>query len=285
MIKLYKDKNWLYQKRWNEKLTQCEIAKLCNVCHATIQYWLKKFNIKKETINRLYKNKNWLFQKYENEGISISNIAKLFDVDTVSIRYWLIKFGIKIKTVKQGGLLRYAKRPGIRLNYREHKWLYQKYIVEKLSTKVMGKFCNVTSCTILNYLRKHKIKIRTTSENRKLYFMKNPNIYKRENSPFWKGGRIKDYYGYIQVLNPSHPNANKDGYIYEHRLVMAKNLGRALSPKEQVHHINGIKNDNRIENLKLVNIKNHPNDYASAYREGFKAGFNKALNKSIELEL
>ena len=72
-----------------------------------------------------------------------------------------------------------------------------------------------------------------------------------EKNPAWKGGRIKDYDGYILLKIPDHPLCNSLGYILEHRLIMEKALGRYLTKKEVVHHKNGKKDDNRIENLLL----------------------------------
>jgi len=69
----------------------------------------------------------------------------------------------------------------------------------------------------------------------------------------WNGGRIKTIEGYIKILSPNHPYKNCDGrgYVLEHRLVMEKKLGRYLLPTEVIHHINKIRDDNRIENLEL----------------------------------
>lgn len=71
-------------------------------------------------------------------------------------------------------------------------------------------------------------------------------------NPNWKNGRYLTIPGYVYIrVCDNHPYKNKQGYIAEHRLVMESKLGRYLNSKEVVHHINGIKNDNRIQNLML----------------------------------
>ena len=81
------------------------------------------------------------------------------------------------------------------------------------------------------------------------------------NHPMWKGGEILNSQGYILVYSPNHPYKDKRNYIREHRLVMEKYIGRFLLPSEVIHHINGIKTDNRIENLKIVSNEEHSRNH------------------------
>ncbi len=81
-----------------------------------------------------------------------------------------------------------------------------------------------------------------------------------ENNPAWRGGRkISD--GYIRItLMPSDPfysMTSRDHSVAEHRLLIAQKLGRCLLYTEVVHHINGIKDDNRLCNLALLEAKEH----------------------------
>ncbi len=72
----------------------------------------------------------------------------------------------------------------------------------------------------------------------------------------WKGGRTKSR-GYVYIFSPNHPNKNNRDYVFEHRLVMEKYLGRYLTKEEVVHHINGIRDDNKIKNLQLMTNSEH----------------------------
>jgi hypothetical protein len=77
----------------------------------------------------------------------------------------------------------------------------------------------------------------------------------KEKSPRWNGGRSKGRgYIYIRIYPDDfyYPMADIRGYVPEHRLVMATHINRCLLTWEIVHHKNGIKHDNRLENLQLL---------------------------------
>ena len=81
----------------------------------------------------------------------------------------------------------------------------------------------------------------------------------------WKSGRLVDKKGYVKIwIDPAlkHPRTLTGAkyvkyHVLEHVLVMEKHLGRYLTKEETIHHKNGVRGDNRIENLELW-TKNHP---------------------------
>lgn len=77
----------------------------------------------------------------------------------------------------------------------------------------------------------------------------------------YQDGRYETKPGYVAILSPHHPNKIAGNYVLEHRLVMEKKLKRFLRKDEVVHHINGIKNDNRIENLELTTLSEHSKNH------------------------
>ena len=79
------------------------------------------------------------------------------------------------------------------------------------------------------------------------------------NASNWKNGKV-NHNGYIRIYCPNHPN-QINSYVFEHRLIMEIKIKRYLEKNEVVHHLNGIKNDNIIENLVLLSKKMH--DYIS----------------------
>jgi len=80
---------------------------------------------------------------------------------------------------------------------------------------------------------------------------------KQENHYNWKGGIIKDSLGYIRELRKDHPKANSQGRVPKHRLVYEEYYNCCLLPWTEIDHINGIKNDNRIENLRPLTKSEH----------------------------
>jgi len=70
-----------------------------------------------------------------------------------------------------------------------------------------------------------------------------------EEHPQWKGGRTFSQGGYVFIRKPTHHRAGKNGYVQEHILIWEQSHNQTLPDGWVIHHLNGIKHDNRPENL------------------------------------
>jgi len=128
--------------------------------------------------------------------------------------------------------------------YKDKDWLYDQYWNKKKTLKEIGKICNVGRSCIHSWMKRFNIPRRSIEEINK------EKDWNGENNPRWNGGK-RETNGYVFIYKLDHPRKKKDSYIQEHILTMEEFLGRYLDEKECIHHINLIKNDNRIENLCL----------------------------------
>jgi hypothetical protein len=138
---------------------------------------------------------------------------------------------------------------GERLKYRDYDWLNQKHNVEKQSLRNICKTINVSRNVVSRWMDELGVPKRTKEQG-----VSNNKCrvgYKRgEKHHNWKGGKPKNKHGYVMV--------NQNGKMrLEHRVLMEKHIGRKLREDEHIHHINGIKDDNRIENLQVIDPVEH----------------------------
>lgn len=83
-------------------------------------------------------------------------------------------------------------------------------------------------------------------------------------------GYITTWAGYIKLSKPDHPRADSKGYVHEHVLIAEQAIGRYLNDNEIVHHVNEIKDDNRIENLQIMDRFQHKSIHSRKTRKGLE---------------
>ena len=100
--------------------------------------------------------------------------------------------------------------------------------------------------TLRRFKKGHQLRGKMKGENNPMFGVRRFG----KDSPHWKGGMTTEL-GYKLIYSPEHPNRDYKNRVRGHREIMEKHLGRYLTKEEVVHHINGNKDDNRIENLML----------------------------------
>lgn len=118
-------------------------------------------------------------------------------------------------------------------------------------------------------IRYHLLRMGVTLRPRGMQTERARAKYSGERHHGWKGGRSIDSHGYVHLLARKHPDADKDGYVLEHRFVMERHVlktnpkhpsvvdGRVDWKRWVAHHKNGNKSDNRLRNLELLPREAH----------------------------
>jgi len=153
------------------------------------------------------------------------------------------------RAMRRLGLKR-RKRTARYAELENYDWLYEQYAVQKRGLNSIAKELGTSPGNVREHLVQKGIPVRKVREGMALNGIE---AGKRlgADAANWQGGRRKLRTGYIYRYAPDHPYCTKTGYVMEHRLVMEEKLGRYLKPGEVVHHIDGNKSHNCIDNLEL----------------------------------
>lgn len=115
------------------------------------------------------------------------------------------------------------------------------------------------------YKKAYKLGLRKSKD---IKFLNMSNARKREKASNWKGGVRTTSKGYKQILMPEHKRADATGYVMEHIVVYESATGIEVPDGCCIHHLNGIKSDNRIENLCMMTNSAHTVFHHTGARRG-----------------
>lgn len=149
--------------------------------------------------------------------------------------------------------------PDLSSAYKDKEWFENQYWNKKKDVHKIAKLCGVHFSTIYKWAKKNQWKLKRGGwgmpvSKETAQKIREAQIGNKNHA--WRGGKYEQE-GYVFIKDHTHPNRNSQNYISEHRVIIEKNIGRYLYPWELVHHKNGIRNDNRVENLEIKYRGNH----------------------------
>ena len=138
----------------------------------------------------------------------------------------------------------------------------QKMYKSGMSVYEIGEKLGFHGTLIHSRLKRMGLKLRSLSEAQKVAHKtgRAKSMFKpMDDHPYWKGGKTQTGGGHILLKIPNHPSATKRGCILEHRYVWEKTYNKKIPRGYDIHHLNGIKTDNRPENLIAIKHNEHRN--------------------------
>lgn len=221
------------------------ITCICNKCGSKNIIALPLQRTEYNKSKHLLPKKSRLFTEEQEQEIvfcfkenkSISNIAKEYNTTRNSIRIILIKNGIELT----GQIGHFWKLNNEEMEKFKFMW------IGKVKIKKIKKYFNVSGSAINRWVKKIGLPLRRSAAN-------------GNEHGNWNGGKIETKHEYVFIHLDKNDQfycmINNEGYVAEHRYIMAQHLNRSLTNDEKIHHIDGNRKNNDIKNLQLV-IKSH----------------------------
>lgn len=201
-------------------------------------------------------------------GVSANKIGKMINKDHHFVQNILLENNIILRSKRQSHIAGFPfsetsisygnknNKYGIRKVYKDHNenlFIFRTCIHSGLKKRIR---VNIVKC---NCCQKEFAALKSNnnkSKKRACSPVCKIKMQSGENNANWTGGRKTKSTGYILAYAPNNPNARKK-FVLEHRLIMEDHLGRYLNENEFIHHINAVKNDNRLENLVICSKEEH----------------------------
>ena len=155
-----------------------------------------------------------------------------------------------------------------------------RYLYEEagLSSIQIAGLLGVSDDTVRQFMHRHGLERRTDTAGVRLRGRTDRIKRAIEDFTPMKGAR-----GYEVIYAPEHPRADTQGYVKRHIVIEEQKIGRPLRPDEVVHHINGVRNDNRPENLQVMTDHDHRSYHAKeAWRRRKEAMARRAGEEEAE---
>jgi len=258
------DYDWLREKYIEEGLTQSEISDLAGVSQGTISHHIGKSDIDtrtggkwigSETPDEPYTDPEWLREQYIEKRKNTREIAETQGVTSKTISRWLRKHDIPTRDNSEAQIQEVKK-------FHDKEWLRERYVDDARSMRDIADECGVTPSGIKNWIDKFGIETRDSTAH---YRHKPASYFTSEEN------------GYEYVS--ARYNYDTDSAMVHQLVAIADgaNPSKIFSNgRYHVHHRNGVKWDNRPENLELQSAQSHavthhhadkhaiPDDYATA---------------------
>ncbi len=197
-----------------------------------------------------YLTKELVRDLYWEKERSVPQISREIEVPINTIRHFMERTNILQRNASEAHCIaiKYGVIRGVQLTLSK-KQLYNLYWEQKYTLGDIAKTVGCSTDRVKREMEKRGIPRRTVSEAQNLAYETGRRI---------KRGRFQSNRdGYIHILNPKHHRATKAGWVLEHILVWEKTNEQLIPRGWVVHHLNGIKGDNKPENLLGMPRRDH----------------------------